>query len=309
MNEDIILFSKQVGISVDDTEKAFQALKRKGYFFTYAKTAAELAARKYPIRAIGAPPNNPDKPSLVSFGPFAVERKGYEKLRDTLGQADPDAFKVLLGYYRLMYEKTGTQKLDYKFSTKSELPESEYVFLSTIEAWDLDNPVIYDDFVWFVPTNKVKEMVEESNDVKFRKNDFSWWNYRLDLGEEIELTTFSDYPELYHLVPNEFTDLWAIYLPKLAFGAMWSLYYEMLCGGKSKTIDSLQEMLKIIEEGLVNFFSNEEDNDKQDSSIDREFLLKELYDYNSITYPIDAPTILNCLQQIGLITVIQKNRE
>lgn len=306
MKDDILSMSKQVGLSVDDTEKAFQELKRKGYFFTYAKTADDIASRKFPIRGVGMPPNDPDEPSIISFGPFAVERKRYEQIRDTLGQTHPGEFKILLGYYRLMYEKTGTQKLDYKFTTKTDLPESEYMILSTIESWDIDNPIVYDEFVWFVPKNEVKEMIEKSNNIKFSKNDFSWWNYKYDLGTEIELSTFSDYPELYHLIPTDFTDLWGIYLSKLAFSTMYFLYHEMLAGGESKTIDSLQEMLILIEEGISKYISVKEDNEKYNTAVDRELLIKELYDYNSITYPIDTPTILNCLQQVGLISVNQE---
>ena len=54
-----------------------------------------------------------------------------------------------------MYEKTGSQEVNYKFSTKSDLPDTEYMFLSMTTLWDLENPIAFDDFVWFVPTNKV----------------------------------------------------------------------------------------------------------------------------------------------------------
>ena len=70
-----------------------------------------------------------------------------------------------MGYLRLMYEKTGSQEVNYKFSTKSDLPDTEYMFLSMTTLWDLENPIAFDDFVWFVPTNKVKEIIEEDNSI------------------------------------------------------------------------------------------------------------------------------------------------
>jgi len=65
-------------------------------------------------------------------------------------------------------------------------------------------------------------------------------------------------------------------------------------------------MLAIIKDGVEKFLTSSNDEIKFSSDIDKELLLKELYDYNSITYPIDAPTILDCLQQLGLVAIVQE---
>jgi hypothetical protein len=304
MMDDIFAFSKQVGISVDDTEKAFQELRKHGYLFTYAKNATEFASHKYPIRVIGMPPNDPEKPSVVSFGPFAMKRTRYEEIKSTLSPTEPDTFKILLGYYRLMYEKTGTQEINYSFSKNSDLPPSEYMFLSMTTLWDLDNPVVFDDYVWFVPTDKVKEMIEEDNNVAFKKNDFSWWNYKWDMGTDMELTTMSDYPELYHLIPNYFLDTWGLYLPGIATGALFSMYRSMVGSDTLISVKSTQKILELIEQGINNILG--ESSMKYESSIDKELLLKELCDYNDIPYPVDAFTTLDYLTRMGLVTVTQE---
>jgi hypothetical protein len=300
MTDFLFEFSKSMGMPINDVLEAFQSLKSSGFMYTPAKTAKEFATRKYPFRVAGMPPEGLRGQSEVSFGPFAIEREFFERVRENL--QEPDVFQVYLAYIRLAYEKMGGLVGGaYQFQTSEE--DSLDSFLSMIELWDTDKPVICERFVWITPNEKCKRAVEKMLGKKFAKNDYSWWNIRFDLGTDITLTTPSDYPEEYSLLPSELTGPWAKYLPAQTQYVIMFLYLEMTKGGKLKSFSSLNDVLQKIQELL-----DEKERPKKGfpaSFFDRELLIKELYDYNSLTYPVDATSTLEFLQQTGFIKVIQ----
>lgn len=299
MTTDLFGFSKSLGMPIDDVLEAFQSLKSSGFIYTPAKTAKEFTTRKYPFRMAGMPPHGLKGESEVSFGPFAIERKYFEQIREHLQDS---TYQVYLGFIRLAYEKTGgLVKSGYHFETKEE--DSINRFLSMMDLWDTDNPVICENFVWIIPNEKCKRGVEKMLGKKFAKNDYSWWNVRFDLGADIKLTTPNDYPDEFSLLPSELTGPWAKYLPARILHVITLLYLEMTVGGKLKAFSNLNEVLEKIQEGL-DINGNPKD-DFPASYFDRELLIKELCDFNSLTYPVDATSALEFFQQIGFIKVIQ----
>ena len=157
--------------------------------------------------------------------------------------------------------------------------------------------------VWIIPNNKAKQAVEKTLGKRFSRNDFSWWNIRFDLGKEIEPTTITDYPDQYSILPTDLTGPWGRYLPMIAWSVTISLYSEMTKGGVFRKFSNLADVLDKIQKGIEH--SQSPSHDLQASFHDRELLIKELCDYNSLTYPVDSTTMLEFLQQIGFIQVNQ----
>jgi hypothetical protein len=176
VNNPLYELSKSLNLPIEDVGKAFEELKSKGLFCTPARSAKEFASNKYPIRLAGSPPTSSNNPAEVSFGPFALERKHYEYLWETV--TDPDALSVLLGFVRLAYEKVGVTKENYEVEAEEDVL---YEFLSLMPLWDSDNPVVGEHFVWILPTNECKDAVQSITGESYNENDFSWWNVRIDL--------------------------------------------------------------------------------------------------------------------------------
>jgi len=268
MTDDLFEFSKSLGMPIDDVLEAFQSLKSAGYIFTPARTAKEFTTRKYPFRLAGMPPQGLKGQSEVSFGPFAIEREAFEKIKQHL--PDPTVFRVYLGYIRLAYEKTGgLVKGGYHFETQEE--DSLNQFLAMMDMWDTDKPVVCEKFVWIVPNEKCKRGVEKMMGRKYAKNDFSWWNIRFDLGTEIKLTTLSDYPDEYSLLPTELTGPWAKCLPDKTLHVITYLYSRMTTGGQINRFSNLNDVLVKIQEALD--VSGKPDEDFPASFFDRELLI------------------------------------
>lgn len=291
--------SGQLAIPLEDFEASFKELKRGGLIFTYAETPEEFSKKKFPLRMVGKPPVNPDNPSVVSLGPFAIKRETYEQAKKEIN--NPDTFKAYLGFLRLVFEKTGGAVEGYRLeATEEKLDE----FISTIDFWDTENPVICEFYVWILPNEKCRKFVENITGKRFRKDDFSWWNTNIELGEGFTPSTINDYPEQYGAIPNDLIDKWARYLPTAAWHTAMFLYQRITRNNNSDfTFENIDQLLSGLKEGIDK--SGAKIGKTNDILVDRELLAKELCDFNSLTYPTSEATMLEFLQQIGFILIFQ----
>lgn len=290
---------------VEDAIKAFDELRSKGVFYTPAKSTAELTAGQWPIRVVGVPPTNPDKPSVVSFGPFALERERFEQLKAAL--EDPDVFRVALGFVRLEFEKTGLGATgQYQVEAEEDILNQ---FLASMAYWDIDHPIVGELFVWIVPTEECKHLAERITEKDYAEDDFSWWDVQIDLGEAITPYTAADYPDRYRIIPNELTDSWMRCLPSRIAAVLMFLYGQATRGGTFKSFGGLTEVLEAIEQGFEWADQLESGPGIRTTEPDRELLIKELYDHNNLPYPVDAATTLDYLQRVGFIVSKQNGTD
>jgi hypothetical protein len=297
MNDVLQEFSKSLVLPPDEVIEAFDELKSKGLICTLAESPKDLNDRKYPVRLAGIPPIDSDTPSLISFGPFAMKREHYERVCSAI--TDPDALKTFLGFARLIYEKTGAAVEGYHFEADEETLSA---FLSLIDLWDVEHPLVCDSFVWILPTDDCRQYVEKIVGEAFEPDDFSWWNARLDLGSEIIPTTLNDYPESYGLVPLDLlAGHWAKYLPSAITATLLALYSSATTGGEFRAFNTLTEILEIITQSLGADEATE--GPDESSTADRNLLIKELCDFNSLPYPVDAHTAFDYLCGSGFILV------
>jgi hypothetical protein len=298
VSDDLLEFVKILGLPIDESSKAFDELKTKGIVYTPAKNLEDFTSLKYPFRIAGMPPRGLLKPSEVSFGPFPVEEKVYQEAKKNLTESD--SLQVFLGFIRLAYEKTGAMVSGYRFASSDD---PLIHFLGLMEMWDIHNPVICEQFLWITPNIRAKQAVEKMLEKKFPKNDFSWWDVRFDLGDDFNPTTVSDYPEEFSISPVNLTGPWGRYLPTSAWAVLLFLYPEMTKGGIFREFENLRDVFNKIERGIEHI--KKPNYDLQASVHDKELLVKELCDYNFLTYPVDSTTLLEFLQQIGFIKVNQ----
>jgi len=291
MNDILQDISESLMIPYDDIIKSFDKLKSQGYICTFAASLKELADKKQPVRLAGVPPIDSDSPSEVSFGPFVLEREHYERVSSSI--TDSDALRIYLGFTRLSYEKTGNAAVGYHFEAEEE---ALCEFLSLMDLWDIEHPVVYEHFVWILPTEECKQLVEEIMGETFVQDDFSWWNARIDLGKGIMPTTIDHYPNGYGLVPDVVIDRWAKYLPGAVFSALFLLYMRATTGGGFRTFSNLSEIVEVIDRSLTIELT---------SDADRELLIKELCDFNRLPYPVGAHTAFDYLCKIGFIVISQ----
>lgn len=257
--------------------------------------------RRYPVRMFGFAPSGLKKASEVSFGPFPVDRQVYERCKQNL--PSDGAFRAFLGFVRLSYEKTGGLMRDYRFAADDE---GLTTFIGLMRMWDVHHPAIYGDIFWILPNDEAKRTVEDMSGKKFRVRDSRWWNIRLDLGKAFKATTADDYPDEFSLIPTELTGPWARYLPMQTYLVICRLYLKMTRGGKLKPFSALETVLQSIEEAIDIEGSKPE---LTGSSFDRELLIKELCEYNGLTYPVDPVTTLEFLQQTAFVQVAQAERQ
>lgn len=296
MSDFISKMSKDMGLPYDDVEKCFQELQCKGMIYTPAKTAKEFSSGKYPIRAAFAPPSNSSKPDSVTFGPFCVKPDEYVGLKNLI--QDQDIFNAMLALLRLSYETTGGAVHRYQFSAK----EDDLVdFIRLIDFWDTNNPKIFEHVVWIAPKEECRKIINSKLKKRFKSNSYKWWDVRINLGKSLKPTNSEDYPDDFVFMPIKIFDSWVRYLPNTVFSVLSVLCSKAFKGGKIRYFAGLNEILPIIDEILEHDAIQEI---KTESSVtDRELLLKELCDYNSLPYPVDSNTVFDFLCKLGFIQV------
>jgi hypothetical protein len=282
---------------VEDAANAFTELKSKGILCTPAMSAAELTERQWPVRVVGVPATDPDRPSVISFGPFALDRERFDMLKEAV--EDSDQLRVLLGFVRLEFEKTGLGATD-GYVVEAEEDDLDR-FLATMAYWDIDQPVIGEDFVWILPTVECRRLVEQITEESYSEDDYSWWDVRVDLGEGIKPRTAVDYPDRYSAVPNALIDSWMRYLPSRTSIVLMSLYQQATQGGTFKALGSFSDTLAAIVRAFEQAHRFQDSTKLETSYPDRELLIKELHLHNELPYPVDAATTLDYLQRIGFI--------
>ena len=289
-------------------DKGFVELKNKGFLFTYANSAKEFFEKKYAIRLVGqAPASHLDlKPNQITIGPFPLKRKHYSFVKDVILQ-DTKEFSdnpsdqrgVLcsyLAFQKIQYEKLGVTGNEY--SIRAELDDI-VPLVNLLDFFEIENPVIGDNFVWFYPKNECRELICGTEKKRKKLENYSWWNTVVTLEKNIKPDTIEDSPERFSLFPLGIFKKWARYLPSHIEILLFDLFITATKGGKFKIYESISEFLEVIDTCLTRVLEREFRSSYQP---DRELLIKELYEYNSIVYPIDASSTFDFLQRINIIT-------
>jgi hypothetical protein len=206
----------------------------------------------------------------------------------------------LFAFKKLEYEKMGALWGKDKSSYSLESDEdSLYNYLMLSELWDFNNPIVFDEFVWIVPTEECKSLAERITSEKYDKDDYTWWDVKLDLGEKLVPTTTEDYPEEFSLYPSDIMEQWSRYLHINAAHALVILYSKASIGGNISPFSCVEEILNILEE----VFQSKDV--IEGTAIDREILIKELCEYNKLPYPIDPHSYFDYFLKLGFIQVKQ----
>jgi hypothetical protein len=284
---------------LEDAVRAFEELRAIGYFFTMAPSAHELG-ESYPLRMAIKPPT-PEPSSALSCGPFPVKREVYERMRREL--PDVETLRVVLGFARLAFEKTGVLEDRYEVSA----PEDAMLeFLASMHHWEVEEPHVTQDYVWIAPKLSLKQLVEEVQGCKYGPADYSWWEVRYDIQQDIVPASISDHPENLIYLPAEFHK-WHRYLPARLILALPYLYSLLSTRGRLRSVAGLDALLSLIETA-VEKTSRGEHREQSASTIDRELLIKELLDTNGVPYPIDKTTTFDFLVATGFIRIKRRKR-
>lgn len=302
------LNEKDLLVPPKEIKKAYKELKKSGFVYSMAKDYKDIGKKKYPVRAVYSAPSLDLKDNEITLGPFPLSIEHYKHTIETL-QAEcnatdgTDAFVAYLGLMKLQYEKTGITGEDYHFSASDE---SLVPLLNLLAYFEIDNPYIGDNFVWFYPKEKCKIIVQNQKGKQPKSGDYSWWNAVVNLGADIKLTDLDDYPDMYSLHPTDLTAKWSKYLPHHVLVTLGILYMKYTVGGTLKPFGRVSVALKALDE---NIDKHKDQKEYSGSFPDRELLLKELYDYNGFDYPVDAKTMFDFLEGLGFIDATTKNNK
>jgi len=290
-------------------KESFKELSRVGLVYTRAQTPDEIGKKRYPIRAVGRAPAQDLAPNEITVGPFPLEKEHYLTIRADFEamserQSQPDEEKVsmlcaYLAFRKLQYEKTGTSNEDYSIQTSVESSRGLATVFSLLSYFEVENPFMGEAYVWIYPKDECRLEISKTRERRFRKDDFSWWNTVIRL-DDLKLETCYDYPERYCIFPMELVK-WYRYLPGYVAPVIPRLYAMASVGGKLKAYESLSEVLKEINDELECLAEAERKHGHSDP--DREVLIKELYDFNRINYPLHAEEVFDFLSHIGFIGV------
>jgi len=291
----------KLGIPKDDLDEIFESLRMDGYFFTPARSARELEEKKAPIRLAYAPVTGCEKKSQLSFGPFGLSRERYDALM-AFGLSE-GALHLLLAICKVMYEKTGHFPEDYSFQATDDDLSGLGAF---IEFWDLENPFVGNKFVWFAPKESTRDFVGNQFGMTFDSSDYSWWNFCTDFGDTLIPKTLEDFPESYFLFPKYLLNDWAKYMPMPFHALVIDLYASKTRGGEVLHFSNTTELLAEIQDSM-DTDQYQRNFSTQPSSIDREFLIKELFEFNSLIYPMSGNEYMDLCLRFGVISVREED--
>lgn len=281
----------------DEAEEIYRLLLRRGVIFTKALSVEDSLSERYPVRLAYIGPSADRSPSEVSLGPFAIRREEFPKLLKAREKLEEEAFLALMAFKRLEYEKLGAVRRGKKgFAFRAD-DDSLYEFLSIASFWDVNNPVVCEDFVWILPGEDCKRFAESLTGQSFSENDYRWWNVYIDYGATFQPETPKDYPQDYSLFPQDLFVRWMRYLTPWTTDALIALYIEASKGGELTPFTDFKELLRVINQALVLAHD--------DPLPDRQLLIKELYDFNALPYPVDAESVFDFLCAVGFLKVKQ----
>ena len=305
MSEDALHeFSAFFNRPMDEVAEYYDSFIEKGIIYSPAKSAEEFFALKHPVRFAHIGPTSSEGQSMVSLGPFALTRESYEKTYSKLSkQFGRVEVSIVLGFKRLQYEKLGAMWTEDEAQDKYIIRAEEKSFIqfcSLMRFWNINNPDIREDFVWIKPNKKCKSFAERITGKKFAKNNYSWWQGLIDFEEGLISPTPKDYADRYIFSPKQITGPWERYLPNTVIWVLTHLYSEKTLGLKYTSFSNLESLLKIISNGLKEAVEGLLETPYE---ADRSLLIKELYDFNDLPFPVDAYTTFDYLCRTGFIII------
>lgn len=208
-----------------------------------------------------------------------------------------------MAFKRLQYEKLSAVWTPDEVKENYSISADDEGFIqlcSLMKFWDLDHPDIRELFVWFKPNKKCKRFAERITGEKFAQDDYRWWNVIIDFEDKLSAPTSENYAERFSFSPEAMTGEWAQFIPTNLTWAITLLYFEAAKGLKYRAFDNLSDILALIREGM----EQEEVGGpikKHDFALDREVLVKELFDFNKLPYPTNPETAFDFLCRVGFI--------
>lgn len=300
INSNIQDICSHLGMSKAAFNEGFSELKRRGFLFTPAKTVKEFITDEYPTRLAMIGPTS-EQPNVLSTGPFAVSRAFYDqyflKMKSLLSA---DALGVLLMFKRVEYEKFGAFR-DQSITIESD--EDSFIDVAcTSGIYDLSQPHVYSDFVWFDVTDEYKTKGQPDLETEKSVSEFWWWRVLIEFDEGFIPPIPSDQPEDYSLIPDWYFEFPKRYMPEVIVQLLLKLFSHVTLGLdiENLVLDE-DELIEIID----SIFDQYAYSSESAEAIDRELLVKELCDYNGYTYPIDAKTTISYLRSTGFISTTE----
>jgi len=279
----------------DEIKKSFKVLRDKGILYTEAPSVDDVGKKEFPIRMVGQAPAANLKKNEITIGPFPIEKEHYLQLKKRFG-SDKGIWATYLSLIKMQYEKIGGLIEGYGIKTDTK-SKGLVLVVNLLNLFNIKNPMVFKDFVWFCPNEKCKKIFTKGIKKKFLKDDFSWWNIYINVGPEINLETVDDHSEHFSKIPNNLF-YWMKYFPVYIGHIVMRLYSVGSKGLNLKPFSDISGILEIIEKEIDNSKSK-----RDDVNPDRELLIKELLDYNNIVYPVDAKSVFDFLCRIKIISV------
>lgn len=243
--------SNKLGMPKTQTAEGFRQLVCKGFLFTFTKTVSEITSGKAAYRLATQSPIWDAPKNAISLGPFAISRKFYEDgylvLRETLSQ---EALTLYMSFKKIEYEKMGVVESEDYLNKGFRVSSDDDTLASLMELmrfWDIFNPLVYEHFVWIVPTEECRQLAEEISKKKYRRNDYRWWDVGINLSNNFEPASIDDFPNLYSYIPTELTQKWLKYLPGQIHEILVLLYAEVTKGGQTKPSISRDKIFEVIQ--------------------------------------------------------------
>lgn len=134
---------------------------------------------------------------------------------------------------------------------------------------------------------------------KFKKDDFSWWNVLIDFEETLQSPTPENISEKFSFSPSDLIGPWSCYLPATVTWVVMNLYVKATKGLSFKPFSKLTNLLNLIRYSLEQATTKLEE--KYATESEHEVLVKELFDFSGLPYPVNPETMFDVLSRLGFV--------
>lgn len=293
------------GVPIDEIENTFDELVKKGIIVSTTGAYIDMNKKPHDVRLLTRPVTESLPEHVLSLGPFAVSNSTIEMMKSKfIDDREMKAFMYSIA--RLCYEKTGSTELGgYSFSADDE--NMGGLFLDT-STYDLDNPIKFIRHSWFFPTKDTMESYNERlvDDSEKINSVSDLWSTLVSYGEGLESSKAEDRPDDLSYYPEKLIEYWQKFIPGVLLFSIQGIYIEASKGLKWKAFQSEDQVIKIIKDQVLHF-EKSNDNKLLDYSIDRNLLVKEIFEYNGYSYTYEPEEIYK--QLISLNFLLSKGND
>ena len=233
------------------------------------------------------------KKDELCAGPFPIHTKEYEHILEN--NLPKQAKIILLGFRKLEYDRTGQTGNEFKLRVDKQ--NNEIIILASIlDSYDLNNPYVGKEYTWFFVKDSMRNKLLKNNTISKSMSRYGWWKTRIKLEQPLDSKDFTHQKEFFsvphiedieHLLPFEITAI------------IMELSYRLNPSGKFLRAKKT-EILWYIEQAKKKI--NSGNNNKDILYLpDREVLIKELLEFNNLTYPCTTNEVFDFLLKIEML--------